>query len=71
MARYASHGSITHLLLDVAIKEKVWLLEYLEISVANKQVCYFAKSPFQLSSRMIVVVTLTLTTSRILKIHRP
>lgn len=71
MVTYASHGIIPHLLLDVAIKERVWTLEYLEINVANKQVHYFAKSPFQLSSWMILLVTLTLTIFRILKIPRP
>lgn len=45
MVTYASHGIIPHLLLDVAIKERVWTLEYLEINVANKQVHYFAIIP--------------------------
>lgn len=67
----ASCGTIAHLLLGVGIKERVGALGHPIISVANKQIHYFAKSPFQLSSWMILVVTLALASSPILKILRP
>lgn len=67
----AARGTITHLLLGVGIKERVGVLGHPVISVANKQIHYFAKSPFQLSSWMILVVILALASSPILKILRP
>lgn len=67
----ASCGTITYLLLGIGIKQRDGALGYLIIRIANKQIHYFAKSPFQLSSWMILIVTPALASSPILKILRP